>query len=120
MGLWIAPARLVLASRSESRHAILQAAGIPHEVAPADIDERLIERRAGTCDGALAAELLAREKALAVSARRPGALVLGADQTLAGVYRRRQVVRGVQAQGARRLSPGESSAAQARAEWQFF
>ena len=83
MGLWIAPAKLVLASRSESRHAILLAAGIPHEVAPADIDERLIERRAGTCDGALVAELLAREKALAVSARRPGALVLGADQTLA-------------------------------------
>jgi septum formation protein len=83
MGLWIAPARLVLASRSESRHAILQAAGIPHEIAPADIDERLIEARAGTCDAALVAELLAREKALAVSARRPGALVLGADQTLA-------------------------------------
>jgi septum formation protein len=83
MGLWIAPAKLVLASRSESRHAILQAAGIPHEVAPADVDERLIERRAGTCDVALIAELLAREKALAVSAHRPGALVLGADQTLA-------------------------------------
>jgi septum formation protein len=83
MGLWIAPARLVLASRSESRHAILQAAGIPHEVAPADIDERLIEQRAGTCDVALVAELLAREKALVVSARRPGVLVLGADQTLA-------------------------------------
>ena len=83
MGLWIAPARLVLASRSESRHAILQAAGIPHEVVPADIEERLIEQRAGTCDVALVAELLAREKALAVSARRPGALVLGADQTLA-------------------------------------
>jgi septum formation protein len=83
MGLWIAPARLVLASRSESRHAILQAAGIPHEVEPADIDERLIEARAGTDDVALVAELLAREKALAVSARRPGALVLGADQTLA-------------------------------------
>jgi septum formation protein len=83
MGLWTSPARLVLASRSESRHAILQAAGIPHEVAPADIDERLIEQRAGTCDVALIAELLAREKALAISARRPGAFVLGADQTLA-------------------------------------
>ena len=83
MGLWIAPARLVLASRSESRHAILQAAGIPHEVVPADIEERLIEQHAGTCDVALVAALLAREKARAVSARRPGALVLGADQTLA-------------------------------------
>jgi septum formation protein len=81
--LWTSPARLVLASRSESRHAILQAAGIPHEVAPADIDERLIEQCAGTCDVALIAELLAREKALVVSARWPGAFVLGADQTLA-------------------------------------
>ncbi len=34
------------------------------------------------------AELLAREKALVVSARRPGALVLGADQTLAVGERR--------------------------------
>ncbi len=83
MGLWIGPGVLVLASRSESRHAILQAAGIPHEVEPADIDERLVERRAGAGHAAQVAELLAREKARVVSARRPGALVLGADQTLA-------------------------------------
>jgi septum formation protein len=73
----------VLASKSESRHAILQAAGIPHEVEPARIDERRIEQHAATCDAAQVAELLAREKALVVSTRRPGALVLGADQTLA-------------------------------------
>jgi septum formation protein len=83
MGLWIGPGVLVLASRSESRHAILQAAGIPHEVEPADVDERLVERRAGAGHAAQVAELLAREKARVVSARRPGALVLGADQTLA-------------------------------------
>jgi septum formation protein len=83
MGLWIIPGVLVLASRSESRHAILQAAGIPHEVEPADVDERLVERRAGAGHAAQVAELLAREKARVVSARRPGALVLGADQTLA-------------------------------------
>jgi septum formation protein len=83
MGLWIGPGMLVLASKSESRHAILQAAGIPHEVEPADVDERLVERRAGAADAAQVAELLAREKARVVSARRPGALVLGADQTLA-------------------------------------
>jgi septum formation protein len=83
MGLWIGPGVLVLASKSESRHAILQAAGIPHEVEPADIDERLVERRAGGGHAAQVAELLAREKARVASARRPGALVLGADQTLA-------------------------------------
>ena len=83
MGLWIGPGMLVLASKSESRHSILQAAGIPHEVEPADVDERLVERHAGIADAAQVAELLAREKARVVSARRPGALVLGADQTLA-------------------------------------
>ena len=83
MGLWIGPGVLVLASKSESRHAILQAAGIPHEVEPADIDERLVEQRAGGGHAAQVAELLAREKARVTSARRPGALVLGADQTLA-------------------------------------
>jgi septum formation protein len=83
MGLWLGASPLVLASKSESRHAILRSAGIPHEVDPADVDERLVAQRAATCNASEVAELLAREKALVVSARRPGALVLGADQTLA-------------------------------------
>jgi septum formation protein len=82
MVLWLGGNTLVLASQSESRHAILAAAGIPHEIEPAQIDERRIEQRvAGSA--AEVAQILAREKAQAVSARRPGALVLGADQTLA-------------------------------------
>jgi septum formation protein len=81
--LWAADKLLVLASKSEARHAILRAAEIPHEVEPADLDEREIERRAAAHDAGEAAALLAREKALAVASRRPGALVLGADQTLA-------------------------------------
>src|SRR6266849_4037254 len=88
MDLWLGGSVLVLASKSESRHAILQAAGVPHEVEPADIDERRIEQRAAVCKASEAAALLAREKALAVSSRRPGALVLGADQTLAVGERR--------------------------------
>jgi len=88
MSLWRGASPLVLASQSESRHAILVAADIPHEIQPAQIDERLIERRAAAGSAAQVAELLAREKALAVSARRPGALVLGADQTLATGGRR--------------------------------
>jgi septum formation protein len=80
--LWLGGRALVLASKSESRHAILHAAGIPHEVEPADIDERQIEQRAAAGTASQAAELLAREKALVVSAHRPCALVLGADQTL--------------------------------------
>jgi septum formation protein len=82
MTLWVGGSPLVLASRSESRHAVLTAAGIPHEVAPADIDERRIEQQAAAMGSEIAC-LLAREKARAVSARRPRMLVLGADQTLA-------------------------------------
>ena len=80
MRTWLGARPLVLASRSEVRHVILEQAGIPHIVVPADIDERAIEREA--VDGSEAAILLAREKALAVAARHPDAVVLGADQTL--------------------------------------
>jgi septum formation protein len=83
MSLWRGTAPLVLASQSEVRHAILDAAGVPHEVEAACIDERMIEQRLGASNPAEIAELLAREKALTVSARRAGALVIGADQTLA-------------------------------------
>ena len=82
--LWIGSAPIVLASKSASRRALLAGAGLPFEVEPADIDERSIEeamiQRGET--GAGLALALARAKALAVSARRPGALTLGADQTL--------------------------------------
>jgi septum formation protein len=83
MNLWLASAPLVLASRSASRRAVLAAAGIPLEVAPADIDERGIEAEAGAQPPHAVARLLARAKALAAAAKAPGRLVLGADQTLA-------------------------------------
>ncbi len=88
MTLWLAERPLVLASKSEVRLLLLQAAGIPVEVSAADIDERAIEAAAGTAEPGAVAALLAREKALAVSARHPGRLVLGADQTLALGQRR--------------------------------
>src|SRR5689334_2346913 len=83
MPLWLAERPLVLASKSEIRHAILRDAGVAVEVMPADIDERALERQAGAADAGAVAALLAREKARAVAARVPGRLVLGADQTLA-------------------------------------
>jgi septum formation protein len=83
MPLWLAAQPLVLASRSQIRHAVLDAAGIPVEVVPADIDERSIERQTTVEDAGAVAALLAREKACAVAVVRPGRLVLGADQTLA-------------------------------------
>jgi septum formation protein len=82
MPLWLASDPLVLASKSEVRRAILEAAGLPVESIPADIDERAIEKNAGASEARDVAMLLAREKAKAVARRMPGRLVLGADQTL--------------------------------------
>jgi septum formation protein len=81
--LWLGP-RLVLASKSAGRAALLSSAGLSFEIDRASVDERVIEHeffRAGGAPGALAGRL-ARAKALDVSRRNPGALCLGADQTL--------------------------------------
>jgi len=82
MALWLAEASLVLASKSEVRCKILSAAGLPVEVRPAEIDERAVEAKANVGDPADVARLLARAKAIAVSEKMPGRLVVGADQTL--------------------------------------
>lgn len=75
---------IILASGSAGRQAILRNAGIPFEAVPADIDERAVEaplRGAGLSpeDNAL---VLAEAKALDVSSRYAGRLVLGCDQVL--------------------------------------
>ena len=46
MALWLAAAPLLLASKSAVRRALLQTAGVPVEVHPADIDERAVEASA--------------------------------------------------------------------------
>jgi septum formation protein len=82
--LWIGAAPLLLASKSAGRRALLAASGLPFDSMPAEIDERALEEtllRRGDGAAGLAAAL-ARAKALEVSARRPDALTLGADQTL--------------------------------------
>lgn len=83
MSLWLGAHPLLLASKSQGRRALLEGAGIPIKIEPADIDERDIEARAGFEDAETVASLLAREKALAVAKKYPGRLILGADQTLA-------------------------------------
>jgi septum formation protein len=83
MSLWLAARPLLLASKSATRRTLLENAGIPVEIEPADIDERAVEARAGVEDAEVVAALLAREKARAVAAKHPGRMVLGADQTLA-------------------------------------
>ena len=82
MPLWLAPDPLVVASRSEVRRAMLEAAGIPLIVHPADVDERALETRHQSADASDTALMLAREKAKAVAAKFSGYFVLGADQTL--------------------------------------
>lgn len=74
--------RLVLASASASRRAVLTAAGLRFDVSPADIDETAIKRaaRSDKVDAASAALRLADAKAALVAASKPDALVIGADQ----------------------------------------
>jgi septum formation protein len=88
MSLWQDDKPLVLASRSMSRRAMLEAAGIPIEVCIPDLDERAVEAAAGICGPADAAALLASEKAKAVARFMPHRVVVGADQTLAFEDRR--------------------------------
>ena len=81
--LWLAEQPLVLASRSKVRRTLLEGAGVPVDVHPADLDERRLEADAASqTPGAVAAHL-ALGKARAVAKFHPGRLTLGADQTLA-------------------------------------
>jgi septum formation protein len=76
---------LFLASKSATRVAMLAAAGLAFTTDPATIDERAVEAPA-VARGASPAEvavLLSEAKALDVSPRHPGAIVIGSDQTLA-------------------------------------
>lgn len=82
MPLWLTAEPLVLASRSVARRRLLQAAGVPIELHPADIDERGLEAAATAEAPDAIAALLARGKASAVAGLQSGRLVLGADQIL--------------------------------------
>ena len=74
---------VVLASKSATRRAVLEGAGVPFETAGSGVDEEAAKAEL-LSKGASArqvAEALAERKALAVSRGRPE-LVIGADQTL--------------------------------------
>ncbi|WP_183249538.1 Maf family nucleotide pyrophosphatase [Bradyrhizobium sp. cir1] len=83
MGLWRGTSPLILASQSSARKMLLANAGLEFEAVTADIDERGIQASSNLSNPREIALLLAREKAKAVSADRPGSYVIGADQTLA-------------------------------------
>lgn len=79
-------ARLVLASGSAARKAMLAGAGLSFDVHSADIDEdhvrRTMQAESAHVSGGEIAAALAREKALSVSRLEAGAVVIGSDQVL--------------------------------------
>lgn len=75
---------IVLASGSATRRAMLQAAGVDFRVLALPVDEDGLKQalRQETDQPARVAEALAELKALRVSAKCPGEIVIGADQML--------------------------------------
>ena len=76
--------RLILASQSLSRRALLIGAGLDFEALPAAVDEITI-REAARAEGNSAADtaiLLADAKAARIARRYPEAIIIGADQML--------------------------------------
>lgn len=76
-------ARLILASRSAARRAMLTGAGVVFSTEDAGVDEDAIKASLPHHPPDQLALNLAQAKALAVSRRDPEAWVLGSDQTLA-------------------------------------
>lgn len=76
--------RLILASASPTRAAILRNAGLEVTTRPAAVDEQEMKAalRGEGADAAQAAETLAEMKATHVARAHPDALVIGADQML--------------------------------------
>lgn len=74
--------RLILASRSAARRALLAQAGVVFAAEDAGVDEDAVKAVSSHLTPAELAVELASAKALAVSRRDPEAWILGADQTL--------------------------------------
>jgi septum formation protein len=75
--------RLVLASESRARRAMLDAAGVPHEAQAARVDEAAAKAGLTHLGPRDLADALAELKAVKVSLREPDALVLGCDSVVA-------------------------------------
>jgi septum formation protein len=80
---------LILASRSEGRAALLRQAGVDFEVVAAAVDEAAVKAGMLGEDAPARdiADTLADLKARRIAGRRPGRLVLGADQVLVSAGR---------------------------------
>jgi septum formation protein len=77
--------RLILASQSASRRAMLDAAGVRYDAIPAHVDEDAVKEalRAEDTGPRALADALAELKAVRVAQGCPGALVLGSDSLVA-------------------------------------
>lgn len=75
---------IILASGSRTRADLLRGAGLEIHIDPANVDEDTVKEslRAEGASAAQVAEALSDLKAMKISQRHPGALVIGADQTL--------------------------------------
>ncbi len=75
--------RIILASQSPSRAAILRAAGVEPVLAPANVDERSVEQQLHGSSPADIVAALAQAKARAIAAQYgPEAVIIGADSML--------------------------------------
>lgn len=79
---------MILASQSQSRRAMLDAAGVAYTAVPAHLDERALEAGLSVASADRVALALAEAKARAVSADHSGTLVLGSDSLVAVEGRR--------------------------------
>lgn len=77
--------QLLLASQSTGRANMLRAAGLKFETSPAHVDEEALTAalQAEGQNPRNIADALAEAKAIKISSRLPGVIVLGADSTLA-------------------------------------
>ena len=82
VGIWRRDDELVLASTSQTRRLLLEAAGLPVKAVAPDVDERALEAGEEHLPAVLA-QKLAAAKAEAVSDQYPDRIVVGADQVLA-------------------------------------
>jgi len=76
--------KLILASQSLARRALLEGAGLDFEAVPASVDEVTIKEsaKAEGLSAADAATMLADSKAARIARRHPDAVIIGADQLL--------------------------------------
>lgn len=80
--------QLILASQSQSRRGMLEAAGVRFTTIPAHLDERAVEAALGEAAAETLALALAGAKACAVSAIHAADLVLGSDSLVVSGGRR--------------------------------